>query len=50
MIFLVAAEMIPESLERCSREDTAWGVMGGLVLMLLVIAGLGLLTGDALRR
>lgn len=45
MMFLVAAELIPESLERCSREDMAWGVMGGLLLMLLITAGLTRLTG-----
>jgi zinc transporter ZupT len=46
MIFLVAAELIPDSLERCSREDTAWGVTMGLVLMLVVTASLGLLATD----
>ncbi len=46
MIFLVAAELIPESLENCSRETTAWGVMVGLVLMLVVTAALGLLARD----
>lgn len=44
MIFLVSAEMIPESLARCSKEESAWGMMAGLVLMLLITAGLGLLT------
>ena len=44
MIFLVAAELIPESLERCSKEESAWGMMIGLALMLLITAGLGLLT------
>lgn len=43
MIYLVAAEMIPESLSGCSTRDTAWGVMVGLVLMLLLTSGLGLL-------
>jgi zinc transporter, ZIP family len=42
MIFLVAAEMIPESLERCSRYETAWGVMGGLLAMLWITTGMGL--------
>jgi len=40
MMFLVAAELIPESLENNSRDETAWGVMVGLVLMLLITAGL----------
>jgi ZIP family zinc transporter len=42
MIFLVAAEMIPESLEHSSKTDTAWGFMIGLVAMLLFTSGLGL--------
>jgi len=42
----VVAELIPDSLERCSREDTAWGVTMGLVLMLVVTASLGLLATD----
>jgi zinc transporter, ZIP family len=42
MIFLVAAELIPESLERCSRYETAWGVMGGLLIMLWLTTGMGL--------
>jgi zinc transporter ZupT len=46
MIFLVAAELIPDSLERCSREDSAWGVTLGLVLMLVVTASLGLLATE----
>jgi len=45
MMFLVAAELIPESLERSSREETAWGIMGGLALMLMITALLGRLTG-----
>jgi len=45
MIFLVAAELLPESLEMCSRDECAWGVMIGLVLMLLVTSSLGLLAG-----
>ena len=44
MMFLVAAELIPEALERCSKDETAWGIMAGLALMLLVTASLGLLT------
>ncbi len=42
MIFLVAAELIPESLERCSRYETAWGVMTGLLVMLWITSGMGL--------
>lgn len=44
MMFLVASELIPESLERCSRSDLAWGIMAGLALMLFVTAGLATLT------
>lgn len=44
MIFLVSSELIPDSLSRCSKEETAWGVMIGLILMLMVTAGLELLT------
>ena len=40
--FLVAAEIIPESLERCSRYETAWGVMAGLLAMLWLTTGMGL--------
>jgi zinc transporter ZupT len=43
MIFLVAAEMLPEAVERCSRDETAWGMMIGLMLMLIITALLGLL-------
>ena len=42
MIFLVVAELLPESLARCSQTDTAWGVTGGLVAMLGFTALLGL--------
>src|SRR3990170_3440317 len=42
MIYLVAAELIPDSLRGCSRQETAWGVIVGLVLMLLITSGLGL--------
>ena len=42
MIFLVVAELIPESLTQCSREDAAWGVMVGLVVMLFFTSSLGL--------
>lgn len=34
MIFLVAFEMMPESLERCSRSQAAWSLMIGLTGML----------------
>ncbi len=47
MIFLVAAEMIPDSLERSTRDETAWGVTMGLVLMLMITASLGLLATEA---
>ncbi len=47
MIFLVAAELIPESLERCSKTEMAWGTMVGLALMLLLTAGLATLTGGS---
>ncbi len=40
MIFLVAAELIPESLGRCTRTEMAWGTICGLTLMLLLTAGL----------
>jgi ZIP family zinc transporter len=42
MIFLVVAELLPESLARCSRVETAWGVTIGLVGMLGFTAALGL--------
>jgi zinc transporter ZupT len=42
MIFLVAGEMMPDSLERCSRHETAWGVMVGLIAMLWLTSALGL--------
>jgi zinc transporter ZupT len=42
MIYLVVVELIPDSLEQCSREDTAWGVIIGLVAMLMLTSGLGL--------
>jgi len=45
MIFLVAAELIPESLERCTKTEMAWGTMTGLALMLLLTAGLEGLAG-----
>ena len=42
MIFLVMSELLPESLESCSRTETAWGVTLGLVGMLGFTAALGL--------
>lgn len=42
MIFLVAEQLLPESYEGCSRAETAWGVMVGLVVMLLLTSGLGM--------
>ncbi len=42
MIFLVMSELVPESLETCSRSETAWGVTLGLVGMLGFTAALGL--------
>ena len=42
MIFLVMSELLPESLQSCSRTDTAWGVTLGLVGMLGFTAILGL--------
>jgi zinc transporter, ZIP family len=42
MIFLVIAELVPASLERCSRADTAWGCTLGLIGMLGVTAAIGL--------
>ena len=41
MIFLVVSELLPESLARCSRPETAWGVTTGLVAMLGFTAALG---------
>jgi zinc transporter, ZIP family len=42
MIFLVVAELLPESYARCSTIQTAWGVTVGLVAMLGFTAALGL--------
>lgn len=42
MIFLVMSELVPESLESCSRSETAWSVTLGLVAMLGFTAALGL--------
>jgi zinc transporter ZupT len=42
MIFLVVAELLPDSFARCSSIQTAWGVTVGLVAMLGFTAALGL--------
>lgn len=42
MIFLVAFELMPESLERCSRAQTAWALMIGLTAMLWFTSSLGM--------
>ena len=42
MIFLVASELMPGSIANCTKSETAWGFMVGLVLMLLFTSGLGL--------
>ena len=42
MIYLVVSELIPDSLAGCSKKETAWGVIIGLLLMLLLTSGLGL--------
>jgi zinc transporter ZupT len=42
MIFLVAFELLPESLERCSREQSAWAMMIGLIGMLCITSALGM--------
>ena len=42
MIFLVISQLVPESLESCTRSETAWAVTLGLVGMLGFTAALGL--------
>jgi zinc transporter ZupT len=42
MIFLVASELMPESIANCTKSETVWGFMIGLVLILLFTSGLGL--------
>lgn len=42
MIFLVVAELLPESFANCSVTEAAWGVTVGLVGMLGFIAAIGL--------
>lgn len=38
MIYLVVVELLPESLEHCTRHETAWSLMAGLSGMLLFVA------------
>lgn len=40
MIFLVAFEMMPEALERCTRRQAAWALMVGLTVMLWITGAL----------
>lgn len=40
MMFLVLMELIPEALERHSRNEIAWWFLGGFALMVLVQVGL----------
>jgi zinc transporter ZupT len=42
MIFIVASELMPESIANCTKFETGWGFVLGLVLMLLLTSGLGL--------
>jgi zinc transporter ZupT len=42
MIFIVVADLLPESFEHSSPLETAWGVMLGLVAMLAITSGIGL--------
>lgn len=42
MIFLVAFELMPESLARCTRREAAWSMMIGLIAMLWFTASLGM--------
>ncbi len=41
MIFLVACELLPDSLERCTRRQAAWSLMIGLTAMLMITGLLG---------
>lgn len=41
MIFLVAFELLPESLECCGRDESAWALMIGLILMLAITGAMG---------
>jgi zinc transporter ZupT len=42
MIFLVAFELLPESVEKCGRNEAAWSLMIGLTAMLWFTASLGM--------
>jgi zinc transporter, ZIP family len=42
MIYLVAAELLPESFERCSRNEVAWSFTLGLIGMLWFTGAIGL--------
>lgn len=42
MIFLVAFELLPESLERCTRGQAAWALMLGLTAMLWLTGALAI--------
>lgn len=42
MIYLVVAELLPESLERCSRAEMAWSFTLGLIGMLWFTGAIGL--------
>ncbi len=42
MIFLVAFELLPESLEQCTRSQAAWSLMIGLTAMLWLTSTLAL--------
>lgn len=37
MLYLVVAELLPESYERCTKHQTAWSVMVGLLAMLVFV-------------
>lgn len=37
MLYLVVAELLPESYARCTRHQTAWSVMAGLLGMLVFV-------------
>ena len=42
MIYLVAAEMLPESIRKCPPLETAGGVLAGLAAMFWLTSGMGL--------
>ena len=41
MLYLVIAELLPESYERCTKHQTAWSVMTGLLAMLVFVMLVG---------